>query len=84
MNPILIFLAVAVWVALAAVNFNIAEEKGRSGAAAFFGSVFFCPLVVWGYLVAVPALPRQKPKSNGEARDAAPNDRPGAWRESER
>ena len=48
--------ALLVWVVGAFVNVMIAQEKGRSGFLCFLASVFLPPLVVWGYLVAVPSL----------------------------
>ena len=56
-----------VYVSWAVANTMIAEEKGRSALAALILSVIVTPIVVWLYLVAVPANARVAKKSGSVA-----------------
>lgn len=48
------------WIVWICLNGMIASEKNRGAAEAVIGSIFFSPILVYLYLIAVPAKEKQK------------------------
>jgi hypothetical protein len=51
--------AVGLYLAWTVTNGMIAVQKGRSRMSCSLASLLFSPFLVWCYLVAVPALPKE-------------------------
>jgi len=58
MDSLLYLYLVFLWIFMSVVNGVIADAKGRNTAVMFFGSLLICPLVIWMYLIAMPAQPK--------------------------